>query len=134
MAQIRANREQPITRPGQVERVLCKFGVGPDRDHHFDRGFMPEDMGAALEAAAENAVPFGLILIAEQSKAIKPGQMVRDTTQWPENYSSIVTVEQRSDGGGIELSIALEDDSQASRLMSELRACGFAVGLGGDEA
>ena len=98
MTQIRANREQPITQPAKLG-ACCVSRVGPYRGHH--RGFMPEDRRAALKAAAENAVPFGLILTAEQSKAIKAGQMVRDTTQWPENYSSIVTVEQCSDGGGI---------------------------------
>jgi len=63
---------------------------------------------------------------------IKPGVVYRDTTEWPEHYSSTVNlVEQGDDGGQIELEISLDDADadKAPALIAELRCCGFIGGL-----
>jgi hypothetical protein len=109
MITIRAYREQSIRRPGQVEKVLCKFGIGPKR-HHVT--FADPEMKAKVEAHIENTEPVltGFVLTAEQARECKPGVVYRDTTEWPEHYSSTVNlVEQGDDGGQIELEISLDD-------------------------
>jgi len=131
MITIRAYREQSIRRPGQVEKVLCKFGIGPRR-HHVT--FADPEMKAKVEAHIENTEPVltGFVLTAEQARECKPGMVYRDTTEWPEHYSSTANlVEQGDDGGQIELEISLDDADadKAPALIAELRGCGFIGGL-----
>ena len=86
---IRAYRERPITRPGQVERVLIKFGIGPQRAHLAWADGDPEAIAwTKIEAEAEQkAVQTGFILTAEQMKAIDQASgWSHDTTEWPEEY------------------------------------------------
>src|ERR1700683_909899 len=85
---IAADRERPITRPGQVERVLCKFGIGPNlgtaiSDDWLER--LTDDQKSEFQKQCDNAMPVGFILTAKQRKATK-GRMCRDVTEWPTDY------------------------------------------------
>src|ERR1700683_3833604 len=94
---IRVYRERPITRPGQVERLLIKFGIGPHRSYVY-----PTPPEQVLAEWFKNATPTGFILTAEQSKNVSAGY---DVTEGPNEYASTVIVEQRKGGGGSELDI-----------------------------
>ena len=128
---INAYRERPITRPGQVERVLCKFGIGRNRgtaisDNWLER--LTDDQKSEFQKRCDNAVPVGFIPTAEQMKATE-GRMYHDTTEWPTDYVSTVRVQQYSDGSQIELEIWLDNGALAPQLISELRMCGFVAGI-----
>jgi hypothetical protein len=79
MTTIRAYRERPITQSGQVERVLIKFGIGPDRGFFASASASNEEERRMFEEAAKNAVPTNFIPTAEQMKASE-GRMCRDIT------------------------------------------------------
>jgi hypothetical protein len=131
---IQVNRERPITRPGQVERVLCKFGIGPRHSGNVGKFIDRQIAKIAHDELTANErrkllerydpVPVGFILTAEQMKMTKD-RMYYDTTEWPKDYVSTADVEQLDDGSGIKLRIFLEDEEKATDLISELRMCGF---------
>jgi hypothetical protein len=126
---LRFYRESPIKRPGQVEKVLIRFGIGPERGMFADGNAWLDQMSAddkrKFQQQCDNALPTGFIETAEQAKA---GGMKRDITEWPADYISTVSVEQCDDGSGIELEISLDNESLAPALIAELRACGFVGG------
>jgi hypothetical protein len=132
MTTIRAYRERPITQPGQVERVLIKFGIGPSRGAFGEP--TNEEERRMFEEAAKNAVPTNFIPTAEQMKASE-GQMCHDITEWPEDYVSTVNIlEQAPDGGQIEMEIRLPiaEAGKIPQLIAELRGCGFVAGEADD--
>jgi hypothetical protein len=134
MTTIRAYRERPITQPGQVERVLIKFGIGPDRGLFASASASDEEERRMFEEAAKNAVPTNFIPTAEQMKASE-GRMCRDITEWPEHYVSTVSIlEQSAAGGEIEMEIRLPiaEAGKIPQLIAELRGCGFVAGEADD--
>ena len=131
MTTIRAYRERPITQPGQVERVLIKFGIGPKQGF---TALTSEGERRMFEEAAKNAVPTNFIPTAEQMKASE-GRMCRDITEWPEHYVSTVSIlEQSAAGGEIEMEIRLPiaEAGKIPQLIAELRGCGFVAGEADD--
>src|SRR5580704_11370948 len=123
---IRAYRERPITRPGQVEYVLVSHGIGPypAQAHIYPK--LPKKLRKAWAAP----MPTNFVMTAEQMKAAcGKGVLCRDVTEWPAKYDSFVDVEQRGDGSQIELEIALANDARAQQLILELRMCGFVGGI-----
>jgi hypothetical protein len=102
---IHAYRQQPINRPGRVEAVLCKYGIGP-----------------RITATLWTPSP-------EQLQAFEDGRAENDNTEWPANYVSTFSRNEAEDGSEIEIEISLDDDKQAPALISELRMCGFVAGV-----
>jgi hypothetical protein len=126
---IRAYRERPITRPGQVEHVLVGHGIGPYPAHAHIYSKLPKKL---RKEWAKEAMPTNFVMTAEQMKAVcgdGVGRMCRDVTEWPAEYDSFVSVEQYDDGSQIELEIALADGAKAQQLILELRMCGFVGGI-----
>jgi hypothetical protein len=105
MTTISAYRDKPITRPGRVEAVLCKFGIGP----HIATFIHP------LSAKALQV-------------AIADGLIVEDETPWPKGYRSKFSWDESEDGE-IWITIDFEDGAKTADLIRELRFCGFVAGV-----
>ena len=67
---ITAYRERPITRPGQVEKVLCKFGIGPGNVHRLPKKLRKKWI--------EEAIPVHFVMTAEEAAAIGPSALHDD--------------------------------------------------------
>ena len=113
-----------------LERVLIKFGIGPYR------GFTTHADDEMVKRLTEGpSAPAHFIPTAAEMKAInKVGGVSTEITEWPEGYTSFVSVSQAGDGSDIELEIDLSDEDahKAPELVRELRACGF-IGSRSDE-
>jgi hypothetical protein len=128
---LRFYRENPVTVAGRTEKCLIAFGIGPSAPHMYEG--LPKKM---RQEWIDNAVPTHFIETAEEINREDVGRMCRDVTPWPGNHTSTADVDQRDDGGGIELHIWLSDNDahKAKDLITAMRFCGFVGGVVTDEA
>jgi hypothetical protein len=86
---IRAYRERPITRGGQVEDVLIKFRVGPYRSSRPVRP-MPEENKEGIANGTLTVHRCNFIPTPEEIEEGWRHTFLQDKNPWPENYRSEV--------------------------------------------